>query len=142
MNIIIDGDGTSGIKIIETLAQKYNISVSIYHDYSHNITSEYSSIHKLDTAFQNVDIAISNIVKENDIVITNDYGLALMVLSKKAIPIKDNGFIFTKDNIDNLIYIKYVNQKQRKQNHHIKGPKKRKVDDDKSLIENLEKLLN
>ena len=41
-----------------------------------------------------VDFALVNMVKPGDVVVTQDYGLAAMCLSRRAIPISQNGMIF------------------------------------------------
>lgn len=139
--IIIDGDATPSIKLIELLAKKYNIDTIIYCDYNHNIVSDYSKIIKCDSSFQSVDIKIINDLKEKDILITQDYGLSLLALTKKAFVINPNGTIINNDNIDNLLSFKYLNQHLRKQKIKTPNIKKRTKLDDEKLIKNLEQIL-
>ncbi len=139
--ILIDGDACPSISLIEQTAIKYNIPVLIITDTSHNIISEYSKVIIVDKSSQSVDIKLINEVNCGDIVISQDYGVATMTLAKNAYCISPKGLIFTNDNIDDLMLSRYINQKLRNSGKHVKGPKKRTIEDDKNLIESLEKII-
>jgi len=136
MRIVIDGDSSPSIDIIEKFAKKNKLEMIIFCDFSHNIDSEYSKIIKVDSLYQNVDMKISNFAKEKDVVITNDYGLALLCLLKKCFVISFYGIEYTKDNIDTLLEKRYINLKSK----HKKGPKKRTKKDDLNLLECLNRI--
>lgn len=140
MKIIIDGDACPSIKLIEEFAANNGIDVLIVTDTSHTIASNYSKIIVVDKGNQSVDIKLINEVNINDIVISQDYGVAVMVLAKKANCISPKGLIYTNDNIDTLLLTRHINQKLRRNGKHIKGTKKRTKEDDNRLIESLVKL--
>ena len=141
MVIRVDGDACPAISKISELAKKYNINMKIYANYAHSINSDYAEVLLLDTSSQNVDMKIISETKENDIIITQDFGLASIVISKKAYAIGTKGLIYTNENIDRLLYERYLNAQIRKATKRNKGPKKRTAEDNKILIENLEKIL-
>lgn len=141
MQIIIDGDACPSINLIEECVQKYNIDVLIITDTSHNIISNYSKVIITDKGSQSVDIKLINIVKNGDIVITQDYGVAIMTLAKNAYCIGPKGLIYTNENIDALLLNRHINQKLRNRGIHIKGPRKRTKDDDIRLIDSLEQII-
>ena len=141
MVIRVDGDACPAINKISELAKKYNITMKIYANYAHNINSDYAEVVLLDTSSQSVDMKIISETKESDIIITQDFGLASIVLSKKAYAISTRGLIYTNENIDSLLYERYLNEQIRKATKRNKGPKKRTEEDNKILIENLEKIL-
>ena len=76
-----------------------------------------------------------------DIVVTQDYGVATMALSKKAYPINQNGLIFNDDNILSLLNQRAINKKLRRHSN-LKGPKKRTSNDSIKFSINLRKLIN
>ena len=141
MVIRIDGDACPAISLIEELAKKYDINMKIYADYTHNINSDYAEVLLVDNSSQSVDMKIISETKENDIIVTQDFGLASIVLSKKAYAIGTRGLIYTNENIDMLLYERHLNAQIRKVTKRNKGFKKRTEDDDKLLINNLEKIL-
>lgn len=139
MRIVIDGDGCPSTDLIEKIGNDYQIPVLIYIDDTHNIIKEYAEVIVLSKCYQNVDMAIINAIKTGDIVITGDYGLALLVLSKNIKVINHKGILY--DNIDFLIEQKHNNTKLRKQGIKTKGPKKRTKEDEELLVNNLKKLI-
>lgn len=141
MRIIIDADACPSINLIEKLAFSYNIPVVIYCDNTHNITSEYAQVITIDKGYQNVDIAIANDANECDVVLTQDYGLALIVLTKKAKAIHPKGLIYNFDNLDLMLAERHLNATLRRNGHRTKGPKKRSIIDDENLINNLKILI-
>lgn len=137
MRIIIDGDATSGIAKIESIAKKYKIECTIFCDYAHIINSSYSEIIQVSTGFQSVDMAILPHLCENDILITQDYGLASLGLSKNCYVIHPRGMEYTNDNIDILLQNRYFNLKQKRKI----GPKKRTKEDEIKLLQTLERII-
>ena len=88
-----------------------------------------------------VDFAILNNIEKGDIVITQDYGLASLVLSRNSYAINQSGMVYTNENIDELLYSRYISKKMRNSGARIKGPKKRDKSQDIIFKENLEKLI-
>lgn len=142
MRVLIDADACPSINLITDCVKKNKLELLLYTDDSHNIINDYGIVKTVEKGFQSVDIVIINEIKEKDILITQDYGLALLALSKKSFVIHPKGMIYTNDNIEQLLYEKYLNEKTRKSTKHIKGPRKRTKDDDLKLIDNLEYLIN
>lgn len=139
MRIIIDGDACPSIPFIEKKAKEYDIEVIIFCDINHLIRSDYSTVKVVDSGFQSVDMYVVNMAKENDIVITQDYGVAALCLGKKSSVISPNGFLYTELNIDLLLEERHISQCLRKAGERSRGHKKRSKEDEKKLIFVLEK---
>ncbi|MCS4473945.1 YaiI/YqxD family protein [Clostridium botulinum] len=114
MRILVDADACPGRNIIEQVAKKYKIDVMMFCDINHVINSNYSIIKYVDHGFQSVDIVLINATKENDIIITQDFGVAAMALGKKAKAINPKGYIFSNDNIDRMLFERHVSAKMRR----------------------------
>lgn len=143
--ILIDADGCPVIDLTIKVAQKYHLSVIIICDTSHYIIREGAETVTVSKGNDAVDFAIVNRVKKGDIVVTQDYGLAAMVLAKGGYAIHQNGRIYTDENIDLLLEQRHLSKKMRQAGKRIKGQKKRTLEDDwrfeKSLIQLCEKVL-
>ncbi len=141
--MFIDADSCPVIKLAESICKKYNVPVTIMCDPSHIIKSDYSKVITIDAGANAVDLALINSCKTNDIVITQDYGLATLALGKGCYSINQNGMLYTDDNIDSLLSTRYISQKLRnsKSKHHIKGPKKRTKDNNKMFAVAFENLI-
>lgn len=142
MNIIVDADACPAINLITDLAIRNNIKLTLYTDNTHNIKSNYAKVITLSKGYQSVDMVIANDIQNNDILVTQDFGLATIALSKKAFAVHPKGMIYNDSNIDQLLYERHMNAKLRKSGGHTKGPKKRVKTDDDNLINSLNILID
>lgn len=145
MKILIDGDGCPVIDLTIKIAKKFNIDVIIMCDTSHVFNKDGAKTMVFSKGADSVDFALINIVQKEDIVITQDYGLAAMAINKASYVINQNGLIYTDGNIDMLLYNRHISKKIRKSGGRTKGPKKRSKENDinfeKTLIEICKKSL-
>lgn len=143
MRIIIDGDSCPTFSLIECIASKYGIETYDFFDYTHNITSDYIKVISVDKGYQSVDMKILSFIKNDDILITNDYGLAALGLTRHIMIISNKGFIYTNKNIDDLLNMSYLSKKERNSasKTHLKGPAPRIKDDDDNFISTLENVI-
>lgn len=139
MRILVDADACPVKEIIVSLAKRYEIPVVMYFDTSHQYHDGYSNTIQLDKGKDSVDFALVNDTVPGDIVVTQDYGLASMALSKQAKTIHPNGNIFTSDNILGLLTRRAANMRVKKK--HLKGPRKRTQAEDDRFKQSLESLI-
>jgi len=88
-----------------------------------------------------VDFALVNMVQAGDIVITQDYGLAAMCLARKAIPVSQDGMVYTGDNIDALLLARHTAKKIRMAGGRLKGNAKRMSAQDEAFARALHNLI-
>ena len=142
MKIIIDGDACPSISKIELIGKKYGIPVEIFCDINHYIVSDYAKVSVVDSGFQSVDMYVINNTKKDDIVVTQDFGVAALALGKKAYAISPKGMIFSNDNIERLLFERHLSQKARKAGLRGKNASKRKKEDDINLYNTIKKVIN
>ncbi len=144
MKILVDADACPVVSIVEKIAKKYDVQLTLLCDTSHIIKSDYSEIKVIGSGRDAVDIALANMCKKGDIAVTQDYGVAAMVLGKGGYCIHQSGKIFTDENIGGLLMDRHLAKKARMSNskNHLKGPKKRTLEDDERFEKSFEKLLN
>ncbi len=130
MKILVDADACPVKEIIVKHARKRDIPVCMLIDTSHVLHDGYSEIITVDKARDSVDLALINRTSMNDIVVTQDYGLATMVLAKKAKALNQNGLIYTENNIDKLLFDRHIGQKIRASGGRMTSIKKRTKEDD------------
>ena len=141
MRILIDADGCPVVNETIKVAHKFNLESIIFCDTSHNFDEKNIKVIVVSKGIDAVDFAILNNIEKGDIVITQDYGLASLVLSRNSYAINQSGMVYTNDNIDELLYSRYISKKMRNSGARIKGPKKRDKSQDIIFKENLEKLI-
>jgi len=129
MQILVDADACPVKEIIVRLAKQRDIPVTMLIDTSHELNDGYSKIVTVDKQADSVDFALMGLLTKNDIVVTQDYGLAAMVLGKGARAVNQNGLVYSNDNIDRLLMDRYIGQKIRRGGGRTKGPAKRTKED-------------
>lgn len=137
MKILVDADACPVKSIIIKIAKECKIPVLMFVNTSHEIHDDYSEVHKIDQFSDSVDIALINYLSKNDIVVTQDYGVASLALGKKSKVLNQNGLIFTDDNIDILLLERHIGQKIRKSGGRTKGQSKRSKENDVSFEKSL-----
>lgn len=140
MKILIDGDGCPVVDLTIKIAKKYNIEVIIMCDTSHVFNKDGAKTMVFSKGADSVDFALINIVNKDDIVITQDYGLAAMAINKASYVINQNGLIYNNDNIDMLLFNRHISKKVRKSGGKMKGPKKRSKEDDEKFEKTLSEI--
>ena len=143
MKIFVDGDACPVVDIVEDIATKYNIPVTLLCDTNHVLTSDYSEVIVVGAGADAVDYKLISICHRGDIVVTQDYGVAAMALGKGAFAIHQSGKWYTNENIDQMLMERHLNKKARRASsrNHIKGPRKRTDEDDQRFAESFEKMV-
>ena len=126
MKIFVDGDG-SPVKetVIEVAVEKaldVVIVTSVDHyslkDYPENVSFVY-----VDKGADAADFKIVQLIKKGDLLITQDYGLACLVLPKGVSVLHQLGYQYTNENIDGLLEQRYFSGQIRRKGGRTKGPK-------------------
>ncbi len=86
-------------------------------------------------------MAIANNCQVNDIIITQDYGLAALVLGKGAYVINNNGYRYTEKNIDELLMRRHYHAKMRRAGKKHTTQSKREANDNQKFKRELIKLI-
>ena len=143
MKILVDADACPVVRIVEQTAERYKIPVVLLCDTNHVLQSSYSEIKVIGAGADAVDFALVNQCGKGDIVVTQDYGGAALLLGKGAHGIHQSGKWYTNENIDQMLMERHLAKKARmgKGKHHLKGPAKRTEDDDERFQESLCKLI-
>ena len=143
MKILVDADACPVTRIVERVAHEYDIPVVLLCDTNHVLSSDYSEVKVIGAGADAVDFALLNCCRSGDIVVTQDYGVAAMILGKGAYGIHQSGKWYTNENIDQMLMERHLAKKARmgKGKHYLKGPAKRTEEDDRRFEELLRKLI-
>lgn len=141
MKILIDGDSCPVVDLTIRIGRENNLETVIFCDTAHVINREGIRTITVEKGTDSVDFIILREAKKGDIVVTGDFGLASLALSKRCKVIRPDGFIYTLDNIDMLLEERHFKKKLRKSKVRSKGPAKRMKEDDQRYLLNLRKIL-
>lgn len=114
MQIFVDADACPVVDIIERIAKKYGIPVILLCDTNHILNSEYSEVKIIGAGADAVDYALISLCRKEDIVISQDYGVAAMALGKGAYAIHQSGKWYTDENIDQMLMERHLAKKARR----------------------------
>lgn len=132
MTILIDADACPVTGIVERVAREKDIPVALLCDTNHVLSSAYSQVKVIGAGRDAVDFALVGMCRRGDIVVTQDYGVAAMVLGKGALAVHQSGRRYTDENIDMLLMERHLSREARRASskNHLKGPAKRTGEDD------------
>ena len=132
MQIFVDADACPVVGIVENVAEKYNIPVTLL-----------CEVIVVCAGADAVDYKLISICHRGDIVVSQDYGVAAMALGKGAYAIHQSGKWYTDDNIDQMLMERHLNKKARRSSYknHVKGTRKRTEEDDIRFAQSFERMV-
>lgn len=141
MKVLIDADGCPVVDAAIRQCKKYGLPCLLLCDTSHLFQRDGAETLVFDKGADSVDFALVNRIQPEDIVITQDYGLASMCLARKAKVLHQDGWEYTPDNMDALLLVRHDSRKLRAAGGRTRGPKKRTQAQNDAFEAALDKLL-
>lgn len=141
--ILVDGDACPVKGIILDIGTRYGVPIVIISSVAHFTANQDKRGEWLfvDSSYQNVDMVLVNKAKRHDVVVTQDYGLASLLLAKGCVVLHHKGFGYTEENIDRLLLSRHLEAKIRQGGGRTKGPKPFNEGDKMQFAHLLEKTL-
>jgi len=115
---------------IESQARFHQLGLVFYTDDSHELNPDYGEVRQIGQGRDAVDLVLVNQLAAGDIVITQDYGLAALALSRGAVAMHPSGMVYTEFNIDALLAERHLAARARKAGERYRRPKARQSADD------------
>ena len=142
-HILVDADACPVVRQVESIAQSYGLPVTLLCDEHHVMQSAYSQVRHVSSGADAVDIALMNLCRRGDVVITQDYGVAAMALGRGAFCMHHSGKRYTDGNIDLLLAERHAAKKARmaSRKHHLRGPSRFTDEDRRHFAQAFETLL-
>lgn len=142
MKILIDADACPQAALRQCLAagKKYGIPVWTVASFNHNIVSDHHVA--VGNSSQEADIKLINLTEPSDIIITQDWGVAAIVIAKSAYCLGPTGVEYCPEKIEFLLEEREIKAKFRRSGGRTKGPKKRTPSDNIKFAAGLEKLIH
>lgn len=144
MKIYVDADACPVKESIVKIAKAEKVSVVFVKSFAHFSNDEamegVETIY-VDTGNDAADYKIIQLATKGDIIVTQDYGLASLGIAKGCQVIHHKGFLYTNDNINQLLETRYRSAMERKGGVRTKGPKAFTEEDRKKFEVLLQQLL-
>lgn len=142
MKVLVDADGCPVVDITVSLCREFHMPCLLLCDTAHQMVRQGAETLVFDKGADSVDFALVNRVSPGDLVITQDYGLASMCLARQARVLHQDGWEYTEYNIQALLFQRSESRKYRASGGRIKGPAKRKPEQDKAFKDAMIKILS
>lgn len=141
MTVLIDADGCPVVDVTVKAANEADAECVIICDTAHVFEKSGAKTVIVSQGSDSVDFKLVNMIQKGDIVVTQDYGLAAMCMARGAVPLNQNGMVYTDANIGGLLEQRHMAKKIRMAGGRLKGPPKRTPEQDKAFENTLKRLL-
>lgn len=143
VRIIVDADACPVKREIIETSRPFPVEVMFIASHDHLLLGEDGvTVVQVDRADQSVDLYIANRLRQRDILITQDFGLATIGLAKQAVVLSFRGQAYTDRTIDFLMARRHELAKRRRAGGKTKGPKPFTDQDRKAFQQQLTKVLH
>ncbi|MCL6478581.1 MAG: DUF188 domain-containing protein [Peptococcaceae bacterium] len=141
MKVIIDADAAPRkvVEICREAAGRFGAELWTVASFNHRVESGNHIM--VGNGPQETDLKILNIAQRGDVVVTQDFGLAAVVLGRGAAAISPQGKVFRPETIDFLLEEREIKSKFRRMGGRTRGPAKRTEKEDIIFRVNLYKIL-
>lgn len=139
--VIVDADACprSCLKVLQKHQQRWSYRLLTVASIDHEIdNADHITVGRGRDA---TDLMVINHTLAGDIVVTQDWGLAALVLGKGAYALAPSGRIYSQENMDFLLEERFWKAKHRRSGGRTKGPAPRTADDDARFEQSLLQLL-
>lgn len=123
--LYIDADGCPVVSQALRVAGRRHVESFLVCDTAHQMKRRGAETIVVDQGADSADFVLVSRLQKGDLVVTQDYGLAAMCLSKEAKAIDQNGMRYTAENIDGLLAARAEAARIRRGGGRLKGPSKR-----------------
>ena len=139
--LFIDADGCPVVNLALKITSRRHVGAFLICDTAHQFSRRGAETIVVDKGADSADFALVARVAPGDLVITQDYGLAAMCLSKNARVIDQNGMRYTPENIDGLLSQRAEAAKLRRAGGRTKGPSRRTQEQNDAFVEGLNQMI-
>ncbi|ALS21320.1 MULTISPECIES: YaiI/YqxD family protein [Paenibacillus] len=141
--IVVDADACPVKAEIVQTAAKFGVGVLMVASFDHLLQpAEGVEIVQVDRSDQSVDLYIANRISAGDVLITQDFGVAMLGLGRRAIAMSNRGQMYSDRTIGFLLERRHEQAKLRRGGKHTKGPKAFTDEDRQAFLQTLTKVLS
>ncbi len=141
MQVLIDADGCPVVDCAIRVARRFGLPVLLLCDTAHTFSRAGARTVTVSKGADSADFALVNLLRPGDAVVTQDYGLAAMCLARGALPIHQDGWRYTAENMDTLLLARHTAKKLRRAGRRLKGPPKRTAEQNQAFERGFTQLL-
>jgi uncharacterized protein YaiI (UPF0178 family) len=131
VRVLVDADACPVLELIRQISKEAGVRVTTVASFRHDIGGEDHVM--VGPESQAADMALINRTSRGDVVVTQDWGLAALVLAKGAHAISPWGHIFQDDEMEGRLAQRALHARLRRGGVRFKGPSRRTTADDEAF---------
>jgi uncharacterized protein YaiI (UPF0178 family) len=131
VRVLVDADACPVLELIRQISKEAGVRVTTVASFRHDIGGEDHVM--VGPESQAADMALINRTSRGDVVVTQDWGLAALVLAKGAHAISPWGHIFRDDEMEGRLAQRALHARLRRGGVRLKGPSRRTTADDEAF---------
>lgn len=121
--VVVDGDACPVKPEIARTVRACGATALLVSSHDHVLVPEESvEVVTVDAGDQSADLYIANVLRKSDVLVTGDYGLAALGISRGAAVLTPRGKAIGEADIDGLLEQRHVSAKLRRGGIRTKGP--------------------
>lgn len=139
--ILVDADACPVKEEISSISHTYHLDVYFVASYSHVVKKEMPGTWVyVDEGKESADLYILNHARKNDVVVTQDLGLASMLVSRNVYVLSPRGKQYEESEMELSLHMRFLSAKERRQGNHSKGPKAFSLQNRENFVHSFENL--
>jgi uncharacterized protein YaiI (UPF0178 family) len=142
IRIFVDADACPVKQEIVQAGTGFHVDIYFIASYAHQSESHSGNWIYVDSFKDQVDFYIYKHVRKGDIVVTQDMGLASLLVKQGVRVLSPRGTILRDEQMDTILYNRYMSAKLRRNGTYTKGPKAFSAEDRKRFLQELKKILS
>lgn len=142
MKLYVDADACPVVPQTLRIANALGIPVVLVCDTSHEFSNVKAQVILCEKGTDSADLVLVNQLSPGDFVITQDYGVAALALSRGCRAINQDGMEYSDANMDALLFSRHMGKKIRAAGGRTKGPKRRTPQQDAEFEQALRTILD
>lgn len=140
--LYIDADGCPVVNQALKIASRRHVESFLVCDTAHQLKRHGAENIVVSKGADSADFCLVSRLKKGDLVVTQDYGLAAMCLTKGAKVIDQNGMRYTEENIEGLLAARAEATRIRRGGGRLKGPAKRTQEQNEAFMEGFNDMIS
>lgn len=122
--ILVDADACPVKAEIKQVAEHFHLDVIFVASFNHySVNTNGENWIFVDTGKESADMRMMNLANKGDIIVTQDIGLASILLAKGTYVFSNRGELYREEEMSLMLDIRYRHAKERQQGKYSKGPK-------------------
>ncbi|HAC3082695.1 TPA_asm: DUF188 domain-containing protein [Listeria innocua] len=122
--ILVDADACPVKAEIKQVAEQFQLDVIFVASFNHySVNTNGENWIFVDTGKESADMRMMNLANKGDIIVTQDIGLASILLAKGTYVFSNRGELYREEEMSLMLDIRYRHAKERQQGKYSKDPK-------------------